>query len=78
MKNIVTNGWGGGLRGMRNPKESWHLSDSFFGLTNDYDEYDFEIAENWIEFFEEGEYECEIDRTSMFMINFGRDRCMVN
>ena len=48
---------------MRNPKESHHLSDSFFGLTNDYDEYDFEIAENWIEFFEE-EYECEIDRTS--------------
>ena len=48
---------------MRNPKESHHLSDSFLGLTNDYDEYDFEIAENWIEFFEE-EYECEIDRTS--------------
>ena len=62
-ENIVTNGWEAAFRGMRNPKESWHLSDSFFGLTNDYDEYDFEIAENWIEFFEE-EYECEIDRTS--------------
>ena len=62
-ENIVTSGWEAAFRGMRNPKESWHLSDSFFGLTNDYDEYDFEIAENWIEFFEE-EYECEIDRTS--------------
>ena len=62
-EKIVTSGWEAAFRGMRNPKESWHLSDSFFGLTNDYDEYDFEIAENWIEFFEE-EYECEIDRTS--------------
>ena len=63
-ENIVTSGWEAAFRGMRNPKESWHLSDSFFGLTNDYDEYDFEIAENWIEFFEE-EYECEIDRNSI-------------
>ena len=63
-ENIVTSGWEAAFRGMRNPKESWYLSDSFFGFTNDYDEYDFEITENWIEFFEE-EYECEIDRNSI-------------
>jgi hypothetical protein len=32
------------LRGMRNPKNSWHLSDSEFGLTQD--KYTFGIASN--------------------------------
>lgn len=39
------------LRGMRNPKESWNKSDSYFGLINC--EYDndalAEIAQNWTE-----------------------------
>lgn len=33
---------------MRNPKDSWNLSDSYFGLINiDDDEHDFEVAEEW-------------------------------
>lgn len=32
----------GSFRGMRNPKDSWHLSDSYFGLINiDDDEHDY-------------------------------------
>jgi hypothetical protein len=36
------------LRGMRNPKNSWANSDSFFGLINlEDDEHDYDIAEIW-------------------------------
>jgi hypothetical protein len=36
------------LRGMRNPKNSWANSDSFFGLVNfENDEHDYDIAEKW-------------------------------
>lgn len=31
--NIRTMNWENALRGMRNPKNSWHLSDSYFGLS---------------------------------------------
>ena len=35
----------GALRGMRNPKESYHLSDSFFGLIDyEYTEADYNMA----------------------------------
>lgn len=38
------------FRGMRNPKNSWDKSDSFFGLINiDYTEADSEIAHYWVE-----------------------------
>ena len=39
----------GALRGMRNPKNSWDNSDSFFGIVNinNYP-YEGEIADNWI------------------------------
>lgn len=40
----------GALRGMRNPKNSWDKSDSFFGLINlEYDETDFALAQLWAE-----------------------------
>lgn len=40
----------GALRGMRNPKESYHLSDSFFGLVDcEYTEADYNIASIWAE-----------------------------
>lgn len=35
-KNVRVFNFEGALRGMRNPKESWHLSDSKFGLTLGY------------------------------------------
>jgi hypothetical protein len=38
----------GALRGMRNPKESYHLSDSFFGLIDyEYTEADYDMASVW-------------------------------
>ena len=42
----------GALRGMRNPKNSWHLSDSEFGMYNEEDAYDCidEVAEHWAEY----------------------------
>lgn len=40
----------GALRGMRNPKESYHLSDSFFGLIDyEYTEADYNMASVWAE-----------------------------
>lgn len=43
----------GALKGMRNPLESWHKSDSHFGINGnsygDYDEWIFEVARNWTE-----------------------------
>lgn len=33
-ENTQVMNFSGALRGMRNPKESWHLSDSFFGIIN--------------------------------------------
>jgi hypothetical protein len=39
------------LRGMRNPKNSWHLSDSKFGMTQDENILDYarEVAQSWTE-----------------------------
>lgn len=40
----------GALRGMRNPKDSWDKSDSFFGLLNLNDtEKDYEVVEAWMQ-----------------------------
>ena len=36
------------FRGMRNPKNSWHLSDSYFNITDDYDEGILDVADAWI------------------------------
>ena len=44
------NGFKAAFRGMRNPKNSWHLSDSYFGLITDLSEYDYEVADDWARF----------------------------
>lgn len=51
MKFENTQVWGfeHALRGMRNAKNSWDKSDSFFGLVDPYDEKDYVIAEYWAE-----------------------------
>lgn len=54
-RNTQVMNFEGALRGMRNPKESYHLSDSFFGLVNAYSEHDYDIAEAWAE-YEKPEY----------------------
>ena len=42
-ENIKVYNFENALRGMRNPKNSWNLSDSYFGLINiDDDEHDYE------------------------------------
>jgi hypothetical protein len=54
MKFENTEVWGfeHALRGMRNPKNSWDKSDSFFGIVNlDYESKDMEIADEWVKTF---------------------------
>lgn len=42
----------GAFRGLRNPKNSWDKSDSFFGVVNlDYVSEDMEIADEWVKAF---------------------------
>ena len=49
-ENIKVFNFEGALRGMRNPKNSWNKSDSFFGLVNiDDSEHDFDVAYAWAE-----------------------------
>jgi len=51
MKFEKTDVWGfdHAIRGMRNPKNSWALSDSFFGIIDtEYDSHDFDIAEAYL------------------------------
>ena len=51
-ENIRIMNFEGALRGMRNPKNSWHLADSKFGISPRvcaYDQMD-DVASNWIEF----------------------------
>lgn len=35
-KNTKVYNFDGAFRGLRNPKESWHLSDSYFGPSEEY------------------------------------------
>lgn len=48
-ENIRVFNFEGALRGMRNPKNSWHLSDSFFGIGDWDDAYRYaqECAYSW-------------------------------
>ena len=42
----------GAFRGLRNPKNSWDKSDSFFGVADlDYVNEDMEIADKWVKTF---------------------------
>lgn len=47
-ENIRVYNFENAFRGMRNPKNSWHLSDSFFGLVNiEEDTHDYDVASYW-------------------------------
>lgn len=63
------------LRGMRNPKESWHLSDSAFGIATEEDcEKDWEIAEHWVKDsfdINTREYDIELEKIDMWLIRNG-------
>ena len=49
-QNVKVYNFEGALRGMRNPKNSWHLSDSFFGLVDmETTEADYMVAEKWVQ-----------------------------
>lgn len=49
-ENTQVMNFGNALRGMRNPKNSWDKSDSFFGLIElDDTEVDYQIAEAWMQ-----------------------------
>lgn len=50
-ENIRVYNFENALRGMRNPKNSWHLSDSQYGIGNDYvvDDAIYETTANWME-----------------------------
>lgn len=67
----------GALRGMRNPKNSWNLSDSYFGLENiAYDDASLnEVAANWVDYdgidYESDDYNRYYDQYSDWLINNG-------
>ena len=49
-QNVKVYNFEGALRGMRNPKNSWHLSDSIFGLADmETTEADYMVAEKWVQ-----------------------------
>lgn len=49
-ENTQVMNFGNALRGMRNPKNSWDKSDSFFGLINPDDtEVDYVVTEAWMQ-----------------------------
>ena len=47
-ENTETWGFEHALRGMRNPKNSWNKSDSYFNITDDYDEGVLDVANAWV------------------------------
>ena len=49
--NVKVFNFDGAFRGMRNPLDSWHKSDSYFGLFNPESHIDYEIADKWAERF---------------------------
>ena len=56
-ENIRVMNFENALRGMRNPKESYHLSDSFFDMITECSEDDYEVAAKWGEFVKPEYYE---------------------
>lgn len=49
--NVRVMNFDNAFRGMRNPKNSWHLSDSAFGMgSQEYCEADVDVVEEWIDF----------------------------
>lgn len=56
-ENIAVYNFDNAFRGMRNPKNSWHLSDSAFGITHldNVDAIADDVAAAWVEFLYPGE-----------------------
>ena len=48
-ENVHVMNFQGAFKGLRNPLESWNKSDSFFGISNEQDDHDFEIASLYCE-----------------------------
>lgn len=49
VENIEVSGFDSAIRGMRNPMNSWHLSDSAFGLSNtNYSDIDYIVTDTWV------------------------------
>jgi hypothetical protein len=50
-ENISVYNFNNAIRGMRNPKNSWHLSDSEFGMAHfeEIDEIAYDVADKWIQ-----------------------------
>ena len=49
IENIEVSGFNAAFRGLRNPKESWHKSDSYFGLVDpEFCEEDYIVTDKWI------------------------------
>ena len=65
-ENIRVFNFEGALRGMRNPKNSWHLSDSFFGIAEWDDAYRYaqECAYSWA-YFNKPEGDEDVSITSI-------------
>lgn len=47
-KNTHVYNFQGSFYGMRNPKNSWDKSDSYFNITDDYDEGVLDVADAWV------------------------------
>ena len=53
----------GAFRGLRNPLESWEKSDSYFGIAElEYCDYDYEVAEKYIDANEKYDFNEEYDK----------------
>lgn len=49
IENVRVTNFESAFRGMRNPMNSWHLSDSAFGLLNtQYSDIDYEVTNSWV------------------------------
>lgn len=46
-ENVRVMNFENAFRGVRNPKESYHLIDSFFDMITEYSEDDYEVAAKW-------------------------------
>ena len=47
-ENVRVYNFENSFRGMRNPKNSWDLSDSYFNIVDDYDEGILDVVDAWI------------------------------
>lgn len=63
----------GAFRGMRNPKNSWSKSDSYFGLLNNFDIFQDKIEEilpKWLKYYEDKSKDFESNFTKTYDKNY--------